>query len=139
MDSNKNISTIPDGIPKSGRFWKAKQKSRSSSQVRKGVLSHLSLTFEERQLKQAKINETKLLENKIKEESRSQRAEKKARVQEIKKIRQANEMKSSTYQVIKGEKLKSMSKKQLRMIKKTVVNQHGQVLITNLVFKLNNH
>ena len=131
---NKNISKIPDGIPKSGRFWKTKQKSRSSSQVRKGVLSHLSLTFEERQLKQAKIIETKLLENKIKEESRSQRAEKKARVQEIKKIRQANEMKSSTYQVIKGEKLKSMSKKQLRMIKKTVVNQNGQVLIINLVF-----
>eukprot|EP01035_Chromulina_nebulosa_P016916 gene16916-22407_t len=43
----------------------------------------------------------------------------------------ANEYKNSLYQVINPSKLKTMSKKQLRLIKKTSVNKNGQVELVN--------
>ena len=94
---------IPDGQPKSGRFWKSKQRTRSSSQCRKGTLIHLSKTFEEKLVKKAKENDMKELERSLVEESKRTRNEKRERVEERLRFRQANEMKNSTYQVIKPE------------------------------------
>lgn len=130
---------IPDGMPKSGRFWKSKQRTRSSAQVRKGILSHLSHTFEERQVKRSKENETKAVEREMKEETKAKILEKKAKAEERLKIRQANEFKSTSFQEIRPEKLKTMSKKQLRMIKKTVVNKAGQVTLLSNSFLIRFH
>ena len=129
--SATTVMAIPDGMPKSGRCWKAKQRTRTSSQIRKGVLSHLSSTFEERQLKSARNTETKALEQDIKDRAKALRVEKKEKRLEKAKRRQANEMKNSAFQIIDGTKMKHMNKKQLRMIKKTIVNKDGQVLIYN--------
>lgn len=130
--STTTVGDIPDGMPKSGRCWKTKQRTRTSSQVRKGVLSHLSSTFEERQLKASRNAETKALEQDIKGRAKALRIEKKEKRLEKSKRRQANEMKNSSFQIIDGTKMKHMNKKQLRMIKKTIVNKDGQVLIYRL-------
>lgn len=44
----------------------------------------------------------------------------------------ANEYKNSVYQELKHETLKGMSKKQLRMVKKTAINKNGQVELVSL-------
>ena len=125
--SGTNALIIPEGMPKSGRCWKSKQRTRSSSQIRKGVLGHMASTFEERQLKSSRATETKALEQEIKDKTKTLRVEKKELQQERAKRRQANELKNSSYQVIDPTKMKNMNKKQLRMIKKTIVNKDGQV------------
>jgi hypothetical protein len=43
-----------------------------------------------------------------------------------------NEYKNSVYQELKHETLKGMSKKQLRMVKKTAMNKNGQVELVSL-------
>ena len=48
------------------------------------------------------------------------------------KIRMQNEYKTASYQVINPEKLKGMSKKQLRNIKKTQVAQNGAVQLVDI-------
>ena len=52
---------VLQGIPKSGRPWKAVQRTRSSSQLRKGPLKHMSKSFEERRVKKIQMQETKAL------------------------------------------------------------------------------
>lgn len=50
------------------------------------------------------------------------------RLEERKRRREENQYKSSKFQVVTDpEKLKSMSKKQLRMIKKTRVTERGTI------------
>lgn len=49
----------------------------------------------------------------------------------------ANEYKNSEYQELKHETLKGMSKKQLRMVRKTAMNKNGQVELVNLYGKDN--
>jgi len=126
---SNTVATIPEGMPKSGRSWKSKQRTRSSSQIRKGVLRHMASTFEERQLKASHAAETRALEKDIKDKTKALRIERKEKQQEMAKRRQANELKNSSYQVIDPTKMKHMNKKQLRMIKKTIVNKDGQVSI----------
>jgi hypothetical protein len=114
-------------MPKSGRFWKTKQRTRSSTQVRQGILSHLSKSFEAKQELKTKNDSAKSLEREIKEETKRKKLAEKQRRDERKQRIMENEMKSSSYQVINASKLKTMSKKQLRMIKKTSMNKNGKV------------
>jgi hypothetical protein len=127
----KSSGLIPDGIPKSGRSWKVKQTSRFSTQNRQGVLSHLSKTYEERKAMKEQFDSVKSLEQRMKDDKLQKKTEEKQRREERKKQRMANEFKNSQYQVIKADKIKHMSKKQLRMIKKTAMNKNGQVELVN--------
>lgn len=144
---------VPEGIPKSGRIWKPKQTQRFSAQQRTGFLKNQCKTFEEREEIRKRKLQVLELEREMKEERKRKMQEKKERREEQERRRKENEYKSSAFQVvrpyndsvycgslfnllirpllqIKAEKLKGMSKKQLRSIKKTSVNSKG---VTELV------
>ena len=58
----------------------------------------------------------------LKDETRAKKDKKKEDLLEKRKRQAENELKSSVYQEINASKMKSMSKKQLRMIKKTAMD-----------------
>ena len=91
----------------------------------------MSKPFEQRQAEKAKLMETKAIEQEMINESKFKAAEKKRISKERSNMRLMNEMKSTSYQIIKPEKIKNMSKKQLRMIKKTSVNKEGVLELVN--------
>jgi rRNA-processing protein CGR1 len=144
--SHTMVLQVPAGKPKSGRVWKTQQTSRASAKTRKGVLAHLSTSFEEKERIRAKKLYVKTIENDLKEQKLAKIEEEKQRRVDRDKRRAANEYRTSVFQTvyisicdylrltllfaqIKPEKMKTMSKKQLRAIKKTAVNKHGQVLM----------
>mmetsp|Transcript_23809 Transcript_23809/g.40537 ORF Transcript_23809/g.40537 Transcript_23809/m.40537 type:complete len:142 (+) Transcript_23809:31-456(+) len=126
---------IPAGRAKSGRLWKAKQTERSSAQKRRGVLSHMAKSFEEKQRIREEKKAVQELENEMKEVKRQQKIEERLRREDKEKRKIANELKSSAYQNINPAKMKGMSKKQLRNIKKTSVNKFGQVELVDVYNK----
>jgi hypothetical protein len=74
----------------------------------------------------------KALEKSMKEEKENKKQVEKARREEKQKRKMENEYKSSIYQEINPSKIKGMSKKQLRMIKKTSVNRKtGKIELVN--------
>ena len=87
------------------------------------------MSWTERQSQKRKREEVKKLENDLKEEKRRTKVEARKRREERAAIKAANEMKGTTMQTMsKTNKLKTMNKKQLRMIKKTAINaQTGQM------------
>ncbi|CAI5728322.1 hypothetical protein KXD40_007268 [Peronospora effusa] len=120
-------AALPRGRPVSGRVWKKVQKSRFSAQ---GVKSAkvLSSTWEEKMLKRSKLKELKELQTEIKARRQAERDAKRQAREEKEKRRKENELKSAAVQVIsRTHRLKTMSKKQLRNIKKTIVNKQGVV------------
>jgi len=122
---------IPDGIPKSGRVWKMKQQARFSTIKRSGMMNFLCKTREEKEVKRIAHQNMKELEKELKNEKKAKLAEEKRKREERNQRRLANEYKNSVYQVIKPETMKGMSKKQLRMVRKTAVNKTGQVELVN--------
>lgn len=116
-----------DGLPKSGRFWKPKQKERFSSMSRKGILSHMSVSLEAKRQAKIKREQVKQMEQAMKEEVKAEKLRLKQLREEKEKRRMANALNNTKYQQINPEKIKTMSKKQLRMVRKTTVNKHGQV------------
>lgn len=124
--SNEEESTkivIPEGLNKSGRVWKVKQATRASSQRRQGVLSHLAKSFEEKELIRKRKAEVKHLEDEMLNEKKRKIAEEKEKAEERKKRRAENEQKTVTYQALNPQKIKTMSKRQLRAVRKTSMNQ----------------
>lgn len=122
-DGKGNLRSIPQGR----RWWKQSHKERFSM-VRYKSTKPLSSSWDKK-LKLRKERETiKELEDQLRTKKaealqmeRDKRAEKRKRKAE-------NEMKNVSTQVIrKTEKLKSMSKKQLRMVRKTQVDKEGNV------------
>jgi len=130
-ESTKQASSVPFGKPKSGRTWKVRETCRASTFSRQGVLSHMSKSLEVRKREKEKKEQAKAFENFMKEEKKMKSDAEKERREENKRRRTMNEYKNSVYQVINPEKIKNMSKKQLRMIKKTSVNKSGQVELVN--------
>lgn len=125
--ATKVASVIPEGMPKSGRAWKTKQQTRFSVINRSGMMSHLNKSYEEKEKQRVAHKNMKMLENEMKEEKKAKLNEAKEKRDEQQKRRMANEYKNSVYQVIKPETMKGMSKKQLRMVRKTAVNRkNGQ-------------
>ena len=125
-DSVAGAAAAPSRMPASGRWWKPKQSQRFSMTKIKAQKKTLSTSWkrkmEQRKLKkQMKEYERSLIEKKI-----QKREEQKQERLDWQKRRAENEMKSSSVQVIKDpNKLKKMSKKQLRQIKKTQVGKDG--------------
>ncbi|OQR92401.1 hypothetical protein ACHHYP_03748 [Achlya hypogyna] len=117
----------PRGKPVSGRPWKKAQTARKSMMTYKATKT-LSTTWEEKMAMKAKKKEMKDLEHEIAARKRQERLDKKLAREEKEKRRLENEMKSATVQNIsKTHKLKTMSKKQLRNIRKTRMNKNGVV------------
>ncbi|KAG1710323.1 hypothetical protein DVH05_017327 [Phytophthora capsici] len=117
----------PRGRPVSGRVWKKVQKTRFSAQGLKGT-KVLSTTWEEKMLKRSKLKELKELQAEIKARRQGEKDAKRQAREEKEKRRKENELKSASVQVIsRTHRLKTMSKKQLRNIKKTIVNKQGVV------------
>lgn len=116
-----------EGKPKSNRPWKTRQTTRFSAAKRQGVVSHLSLSREQKQAKKEQHEQMKAVEREMKEAKLKRIEDEKTRRLEKEQRRIANEYKSSAYQAINPSKMKTMSKKQLRRIKKTSVNSKGQV------------
>ncbi|KAE9352511.1 hypothetical protein PF008_g5440 [Phytophthora fragariae] len=129
--SSKTVTTTaaepPRGRPVSGHVWKKVQKTRFSSQGFKGT-KVLSTTWEEKMLKRSKLKELKDLQAEIKARRQAERDAKRQAREEKEKRRKENELKSASVQVISHtHRIKTMSKKQLRNIKKTIVNKQGVV------------
>eukprot|EP01031_Cornospumella_fuschlensis_P025520 gene25520-30810_t len=134
-DSMPQVEARLEGLPKSGRFWKKKQVYRSSAQMRKGVLSHLSTTYEEKKAEKERVKNMKALEREMIEAKKQRKIDERVKREEQQKRRMANEFKTTTFQVIKADKIKGMSKKQLRSIKKTSMNKNGQLEYVGLYAK----
>jgi hypothetical protein len=101
-------------------------------QGRKGVLSHLSKSFEERRAERDHKEQVKALEKAMKEEKLQEAQREKERRLEKQKRKMENEYKNSIYQEINPSKIKGMSKKQLRSVKKTSVNRKtGKIELVN--------
>ncbi len=130
-DSHREKREIPDGLPKSGRVWKKKQTYRSSTQARQGVLSHLAKTKLEKDAERQKQKALRAFEQELRDETKNKKVEARLRREEQQKRRAANEYKTVVTQQINASKIKGMSKKQLRSIKKTQVNKFGQVELVN--------
>ncbi|KAJ8602284.1 hypothetical protein CTAYLR_007853 [Chrysophaeum taylorii] len=113
------------GRPVSGRLWKSVEKQRAS------VLRNVKAKQTSWDAREVKRRELQL----IRERQEELLATRKARLAEIKAKREAkkarkqrNEFKNASYQVINNEMtIKSLSKKQLRMIKRTRVSKEGEV------------
>uniref|UniRef100_A0A224Z818 Coiled-coil domain-containing protein 86 n=1 Tax=Rhipicephalus zambeziensis TaxID=60191 RepID=A0A224Z818_9ACAR len=118
-----DVEEIPKGVPKSGRVWKS-QKKRFSSMVKDRPLkTSWKFKMEQRAERKALL----ALDREIKEEKKRKIEEKKKRREENLRRREENAKKSEVVQVIKNTaKIKRMSKKQLRLVKKadtTVVSK----------------
>ena len=98
----KETVQIPDGVPKSGRVWKVKQTARSSAQLKKGILSHLSKTYEEREIERQKRRNVKELEQEMIEDKKQKKLEEKLRREAQEKRRQENEYKNSITQEVRN-------------------------------------
>ena len=131
VSDTKAAIHIPEGRPKSGRHWKLKQTTRFSFQQRQGVVSHLNKSFEEKELIREKKERMLALEREMKEDNKRKAIEEKQRREDQQKRRMENEYKNSVYQTLRPEKLKGMSKKQLRMVRKTAMNKNGQLELVN--------
>ncbi|CCI44068.1 hypothetical protein ABG067_002794 [Albugo candida] len=115
------------GRTKSGRCWKKSQQGRFSS-IHYKVSRTLSTTWDEKLEQREKKQELQRLQSDIKARQDQLKEEKKRLREEKQKRRQENELKSMSFQSLsKTHRIKSMSKKQLRNIRKSVVNKQGVV------------
>ena len=117
----------------SGRNWKTKPQKRASSLV-KTKTNNLVSTWEQKQAERLQRQEALTLQKEMKEEKRQEAIAKKERRLENEKRRAENEYKNiqksaQTLNLNKvGTTLKAMSKKQLRLVKKTRMNQKTGVV-----------
>jgi len=130
------VTEKPPGRPKSGRVWKVKQTCKTSLLgTRLGAFDHRNKSLEVKQAERDRHLNMKTLEREMAEEKKRKKEEARVKREEQQKRRMENEYKNSVYQVLKPEKLKGMSKKQLRNVKKTAMNKNGQVELVNLYGK----
>ena len=92
-------SEIPNGRPKSGRFWKT-SRNRTSSTNRQGVMKHLGKTYEEKEIIRAKKLELKETIKEVKEQKERKKAELIAKKVDREKRKAANEMKNNRFQEV---------------------------------------
>ena len=111
----------------SGRSWKIRPQKRGTS-LKRNILTHQSKTWEQRQAGKIARQEALQLQNELREERRQEKILKRERRLEQEKRRMDNEFQqaSKSAKQLNLDKLKttlkSMSKKQLRQVKKTRIN-----------------
>ncbi len=99
MVKEESTLIIPDGIPKSGRVWKAKQTSKSSLLIRSSFCGPLK-TFEEKEQIRNKRKQMLQMERDMKADRVKKIVEEKERREQQTKRRMENEYKSSVYQMV---------------------------------------
>jgi rRNA-processing protein CGR1 len=126
-------TAIAKGQNVSGRSWKTKPQKRASSLIKTKV-NNLRTTWGQKQAERQLRQEALALQKELKEQKRQEAIEKKERRLENEKRRAENEYKviqksAQTLNLGKvGSTLKAMSKKQLRQVKKTRMNQKTGVV-----------
>ena len=117
----------------SGRSWKTKPQKRASSLI-KTTVNNGSTTWEQKSAARQLRRETRQLQTELKEQKRQTAIQKKERRLEHEKRRAENEYQAlqRSVQVLNPNKvgvtLKALSKKQLRQVKKTRMNQKTGVV-----------
>ena len=107
------------GLNVSGRFWKKPQKKYS---LRKSKADQDRL-WAKKEAGKAKYREMKAIEKDFLAKRQAERETRIAKLVEKRKRKAENEMKNASFQIIKDDsKIKRMSKKQLRLVKKMQVN-----------------
>ncbi|KAA0159959.1 hypothetical protein FNF27_07615 [Cafeteria roenbergensis] len=108
--------------------WKRRQAARTSAATRPADNNAGNKAWRSKVAARTTRKYLQDLEREAKEEMRAKKAEERAK-REAKALRKAeNEMRSTTFQVLSNaDKIKQMNKKQLRQVKKTVVNAKGSV------------
>ncbi|XP_065291684.1 coiled-coil domain-containing protein 86-like isoform X1 [Dermacentor albipictus] len=121
-----DVEEIPRGVPKSGRVWKSEKKRFSSMVKDRPLKTSWKFKMEQRAERKALL----ALDRELKEEKKRKIEEKKKRREENLRRREENAKKAEVVQVIKNTaKIKRMSKKQLRHVKKadtTVVSKKSR-------------
>jgi hypothetical protein len=123
---------IQKGRNVSGRSWKNRPQKRTSTLITKVKLNNRVLSsWEQKEAKRFRNKEMKEREREIRQATTDKKAEKKRKREEQEKRRAENQAKALKTQTLNlntvGSKMKAMSKKQLRMIKKTQIGKHGVV------------
>ena len=93
-------ASTPRGLAKSGRDWKKVQTKRFSSMKRSGILEHMAKSFEEKKDIQEKRDVAKTLEKQMADATKEKKEELKRKRIERQQRRQANEYKSSSFQMV---------------------------------------
>jgi len=115
----------------SGRNWKVRANKRTSTMITKTISNNKSKSWEQKAAEQLKRKENKEKEEQMMKEKKDKILDKKKRKFEQEKRRQENEYKATQTQALTKNvdgKLKAMSKKQLRSIKKTRINTKTGVI-----------
>eukprot|EP00752_Nemacystus_decipiens_P006876 g6177.t1 len=123
------LGVAPKGRCVSGRVWKARNQSQRASMQRTTATETLSSSWAKKLEIKAKRQAIMAMEKEMRDTKLREIEERKQEKLEREKRRQRNEMKNTTYQTIsKTHKMKTMSKKQLRQIKKRQINSRtGEV------------
>jgi len=111
---------------KSGRWWKATRTEPANAAIRRATPA-LSSSWARKQAERARQKEFKGQAREHRERQREEREAERKRRAERTKRRAENELKSTVVQPINPEKLKTMNKKQLRMVKKTRIDEDGNL------------
>ena len=115
------------GVPKSGRAWKRVQHKKFST-VRTDGTKELTSSWAKKEAKRTKARRVKELERELRQQRVDRAQQKRDAAAEREKRRAENELKNTTYHVIKeGATIKRMNKKQLRQLKKTEFGADGVV------------
>lgn len=123
------MKTKVKGKPVSGKIWKnLSVKKRSALKMYRSENSRITKSWQKKEEERLKKLQVKQREQEMRDERVAKLAQLKTEREEKLKRRMANEYKTSSFQVLSNTKnIKAMSKKQLRMIKKTQVNKFGKV------------
>ncbi|KAJ3044623.1 hypothetical protein HDV00_001549 [Rhizophlyctis rosea] len=113
-EGTQSKNDIPRGKPVSGRPWKAVQTQRHSSMRAKSVRPGWAKQVEERKRKAI----LKAIQDEIIEGKKAEKEKKKQEATEREERKKANEAKGEVVQKISAAKLKRMTKKQMRQLKK---------------------
>ncbi|GBG33361.1 Coiled-coil domain-containing protein 86 [Hondaea fermentalgiana] len=127
VEERKSNKFVTRSVPAGGRWWKKIQNEKASMVIYKANPRTLSTSWDRKMELRHKREAAKAFEA----EQRAKREEHEAMMREKraeKRRRKAeNELKGGAFQTINPEKLKRMSKKQLRTISKTQVDNEGNV------------
>lgn len=133
LEKEKVATAPPKGRNVSGRSWKTKPQKRASSLI-KTAANNQRRSWEAKQAEKRARKEAADLQKELQEERKAEILLKKERRLENEKRRAENEFKmiQKSVQTLNHSKvgitLKAMSKKQLRQIKKTRMNQKTGVV-----------